>query len=325
MDGRSRRAISKSAMATFPITREFLGTLVARYRRDDHSQHRYQSSTTSPFVAGCARAVQKSVAPPVNTVRFSDLWGGSNLATNWTDPLKTETEWLNMRTRPSAVLRTVLAQKVDFVERDNTHVLLRRSDPIFDAEGIALVDWCVSVTQTITGAVHELYEGTVRVMKGDLQHRIPLGGKDQLGELAVSFNQMTRTWSACSSSRRSGSGCRPNWKSPAKFRTSSIRRSCPMSSPCSLRQLQPGAYGIGRLLRLSAIGEYERRHRRRRCCRKGNLGSAADGYDPVLVPRAASRVSRISCRSRTGKLPSVGFDVPRGIPSEPAAIRRYCP
>ena len=39
--------------------------------------------------------------------------------------------------------------------------------------------------------MHELYEGTVRVMKGDLRHRIPLGGKDQLGELAVSFNQMT--------------------------------------------------------------------------------------------------------------------------------------
>jgi sigma-B regulation protein RsbU (phosphoserine phosphatase) len=39
--------------------------------------------------------------------------------------------------------------------------------------------------------VHELYEGTQHVQKGDFAYRIPVQGKDQLGELSGSFNAMT--------------------------------------------------------------------------------------------------------------------------------------
>jgi sigma-B regulation protein RsbU (phosphoserine phosphatase) len=49
----------------------------------------------------------------------------------------------------------------------------------------------ISITRTITSAVHELYEGTQRVMQGDFSHRIPVRGKDQLGALGTSFNTMT--------------------------------------------------------------------------------------------------------------------------------------
>jgi sigma-B regulation protein RsbU (phosphoserine phosphatase) len=43
----------------------------------------------------------------------------------------------------------------------------------------------------MTGAVHELYEGTERVTAGDFSHRISVKGNDQLAELAASFNSMT--------------------------------------------------------------------------------------------------------------------------------------
>ncbi len=49
------------------------------------------------------------------------------------------------------------------------------------------------LTRTVTSAVHQLYLGTRRVEAGDLEHDIPIAGTDQLSELAVSFNQMTRS------------------------------------------------------------------------------------------------------------------------------------
>jgi sigma-B regulation protein RsbU (phosphoserine phosphatase) len=49
----------------------------------------------------------------------------------------------------------------------------------------------VKLTRAITGAVHELYEGTQHVREGDFSYRIPVVGADQLAELGTSFNTMT--------------------------------------------------------------------------------------------------------------------------------------
>jgi sigma-B regulation protein RsbU (phosphoserine phosphatase) len=60
----------------------------------------------------------------------------------------------------------------------------------FIVEAFAL--WIgINLTRTITGAVDGLYEGTQRVMRGDLSHRIEVRGEDQLAELSRSFNRMT--------------------------------------------------------------------------------------------------------------------------------------
>jgi sigma-B regulation protein RsbU (phosphoserine phosphatase) len=48
----------------------------------------------------------------------------------------------------------------------------------------------LNLTRTITRAVDNLYEGTQRVMRGDLAHRIEVKGDDQLAELGRSFNRM---------------------------------------------------------------------------------------------------------------------------------------
>ena len=47
------------------------------------------------------------------------------------------------------------------------------------------------LARTITGAVHELFTGTERVREGDFTHRIKIESKDQLGDLADSFNRMS--------------------------------------------------------------------------------------------------------------------------------------
>ncbi len=50
----------------------------------------------------------------------------------------------------------------------------------------------VQISRTITGAVHELYQGTQHVRDGDFTYRVPVKGNDQLGELTSSFNTMTK-------------------------------------------------------------------------------------------------------------------------------------
>jgi len=69
-------------------------------------------------------------------------------------------------------------------------LLLFVSGLFFIIEAVALV-MGLALARSITGAVHELFAGTERVRQGDFGHRIPVLARDQLGELANSFNQMT--------------------------------------------------------------------------------------------------------------------------------------
>ena len=57
-------------------------------------------------------------------------------------------------------------------------------------EAVALV-MGLALARSITGAVHELFIGTGRVQQGDFTHRIKVQTRDQLGDLAESFNSMT--------------------------------------------------------------------------------------------------------------------------------------
>ena len=62
----------------------------------------------------------------------------------------------------------------------------------FVIQGVALFFGAL-LARSITYAVHELFVGTERVQQGDFTHKIPIRSHDQLGELAKSFNDMTRS------------------------------------------------------------------------------------------------------------------------------------
>jgi HAMP domain-containing protein len=119
------------------------------------------------------------VPPPVNPLDI-EITGLS--------PIKIQGQAyvLIVRTRPSAVLRTI--------------ALDWGADLMLLAIGLAFLFLIVqlgsiivgiSITRTITGAVHDLYEGTEKVREGDFSHRIPVKGSDQLAELSLEFNKMT--------------------------------------------------------------------------------------------------------------------------------------
>ena len=57
-------------------------------------------------------------------------------------------------------------------------------------EFVALVAG-LALARSITGSVHELFAGTERVRQGDFTHKISISAKDQMGEVAESFNSMT--------------------------------------------------------------------------------------------------------------------------------------
>jgi sigma-B regulation protein RsbU (phosphoserine phosphatase) len=107
----------------------------------------------------------------------------------WISPGNHDRLILYVRTRASAVLGKVF-QKLDWAEL--VMGLFVAVSLVFLIVEIASLIVGVQLSRSITGAVHELYEGTRRIKEGDFSYRIPVKGSDQLAELTSSFNTMTQ-------------------------------------------------------------------------------------------------------------------------------------
>ena len=162
----------------------------------------FQITTKQPTPAGLSVGERKfdvrsawektgsNVPPPVNRFDLDVSWLSLVSVMDWANPGKTEPALLLVHTRYSAILQIILSRKVDELQGLVPFLLLAVSIAFLVVELIALVIG-VSLTRTITGAVHSLYEGTQRVMHGDFTHRIRVSGRDQLADLSQSFNTMT--------------------------------------------------------------------------------------------------------------------------------------
>ena len=94
-----------------------------------------------------------------------------------------------IRSRISSVLSAIFNRKTDPTQQAIVMALIVLSIVFLIVELIAAMIG-ISMTRTITGAVHRLYEGTQKVMEGNFSHRIEVQGKDQLADLSNSFNRM---------------------------------------------------------------------------------------------------------------------------------------
>ncbi|MGB6944339.1 MAG: SpoIIE family protein phosphatase [Bryobacteraceae bacterium] len=133
-------------------------------------------------------AAQTKVPPPLNGFDVGVQWGSFIRAVEWDHPESTEPALLLVRTRLSSILGAILSQGGDELVLTVFYVVA----VAFLIVAMAGLVIGVSMSRSITGAVHSLYEGTERVVRGDFSHLIQVKGRDQIAELSTSFNTMTQ-------------------------------------------------------------------------------------------------------------------------------------
>jgi phosphoserine phosphatase RsbU/P len=96
---------------------------------------------------------------------------------------------MRVQTRPSILYERLFAALGDF-SKGVAYILAAVAIFFGVIELLALLIG-TGLTRSITRAVAQLYLATKHINRGDFSHRIPVSSKDQLAELANSFNSMT--------------------------------------------------------------------------------------------------------------------------------------
>ncbi|MCS6953126.1 MAG: SpoIIE family protein phosphatase [Bryobacteraceae bacterium] len=157
-----------------------------RVQRQRAVTFRAGSRSRAPGVA----AGSGHIPPAANWLDIEVAWFTWLPVALWESPGESRTTPVVVTSRPSAVLRTLFNPRVDWTQGFGFLIFLVVGSMFLVVELVSLLVG-VNLTRTITGAVHNLYEGTQRVMRGDFSHRIQVSGGDQLAELSRSFNLMT--------------------------------------------------------------------------------------------------------------------------------------
>ena len=128
--------------------------------------------------------------PPVNRLDREVLWFSILPVSLWESPKEGQSVMLSVRSRPSAVFNAVSARKADWEQSLLPSAFVLVAALFLIVEMVSLIAG-ISLSRTITAAVHGLYEATLRVREADFSHRIKVKGNDQLADLSHSFNSMT--------------------------------------------------------------------------------------------------------------------------------------
>ncbi len=178
-----RRTGNGDVTVTAPLTGDFLAGLVpnlgvvnlleSRGGREIHTSTKH------------------TLPAPLNRFDREVQWFAILPAALWDEPgRETEGPIIAVHSRISAVLSAVFDRQADPVQQAFVWLLISVAIVFLIVEIVSMIIG-VTMTRTITGAVHRLYEGTQKVMEGNFSHRIEVQGKDQLADLSESFNRMT--------------------------------------------------------------------------------------------------------------------------------------
>ena len=133
-------------------------------------------------------APRSSLPPAVNRFDVDVQWGSFIRAVEWEHPETTDPALLLVHTRLSSILAAILSQGGDELVLTVFYIVA----VAFLVVAVTGLGIGISMSRSITGAVHSLYEGTQRVVRGDFSHLIQVKGRDQIAELSTSFNTMTQ-------------------------------------------------------------------------------------------------------------------------------------
>lgn len=187
------------AVIVAPVTRTFLRNLVPNlgsidlvWFPDPYGDPKKPAPRAQPVesVPGEPPAAPRvTVPPPANVLDQRVLWATPVSVSLWDSPGTSANYLLSVRTRVSTVLAVFTKQSDQ--EPQGLLLLLYLFITLFLVVEMVSLIIGVSLTRTITTAVQALYDGTQRIKEGDLSHRIPVKGDDQLADLGSSFNTMT--------------------------------------------------------------------------------------------------------------------------------------
>jgi sigma-B regulation protein RsbU (phosphoserine phosphatase) len=183
------------AVVLAPLTREIFGSLVTDLGQvtflaplgDEETRAALRESRRR---AGAGEDIRIGrLPPPANRFDVQVTWFSLVPVAVWERPGMKLDSTLGVASRPWAVLRTLFVEHVERVRGIWFWFFLAVASMLLLVELVSLIIG-VSLSRTITGAVHNLHEGTQRVMRGDFSHRIEVHGNDQLADLGGSFNRM---------------------------------------------------------------------------------------------------------------------------------------
>lgn len=180
-----------------PVTRAFLQSLVPQLgdiqlapiglTAEEAQELDYR---LAPPVAGEAAPVSAAGVPvPTSFLDFRLKWGVRLGVPVWEKPGVNRTNFLGVVTRISGPMKIVFSADTG-TDVPSLLVFFTFCGIVFLVVEVISFYIGVSLSRTMTSAVHELYEATVHIREGDLTHRIQVNGNDQLAELGTSFNIM---------------------------------------------------------------------------------------------------------------------------------------
>jgi phosphoserine phosphatase RsbU/P len=168
---------------TAPLTPQILASLVPDLGAVDFLEGRGRGAPLVGTSGG-------RLPPALNRFDGEIFWFATMRAADWDQPARRARTVLQVRTRLSAVLHAVFNRNAD-VSQSSLEIILIIGLVLFFIVEIVSVIIGITMTRSITGAVHRLYQGTERMIEGDFSQRIQVKGNDQLAELSRSFNVMT--------------------------------------------------------------------------------------------------------------------------------------
>ncbi|WP_263381504.1 PP2C family protein-serine/threonine phosphatase [Granulicella arctica] len=128
--------------------------------------------------------------PSLNVIDIPVHFFSTLAVTDW-ETGKSDGVPINVDSRPSLLYLQLFGASLGGIVTSTIRVGLIVLCIIFTLIELLALVMAMRMSRTMTASVHDLYEATLSIDRGDLHHRIAVSRTDQLAELSRSFNRMT--------------------------------------------------------------------------------------------------------------------------------------